>query len=90
MRSWLLKQKLVFIISLFCRYAEQRPDLLFGEYTWREYQREPTFLDLGKQILYRDAFMVGWAMKTLTKEDLRIPVISGDGKRVSQFNYYNF
>lgn len=82
----------LFLIITNYRYAEQRPDLLCGEYTWREYQREPKFLDLGKQIMYRDAFMVGWAVKTLTKEDLRTPIISGDGKRVSYYNniyYFN-
>lgn len=65
------------------RLAALKPELLGGEYTANQYQREPKFMDLGKQILYRDPFMVGYAMKTITMEDLRMPVVSGEGKRVS-------
>lgn len=70
--------------------AEQQPELLQGEYTWREYQKQPSMQDLGKQVIYRDATMIGWTTKTLTKEDMKIPVISGEGKRVSFFMYIFF
>lgn len=65
------------------KLAEQRPDLLGGEYTWREYQKNPSSNDLGKSILFKDAFMAGWACKTLTHEDLKMSIISGEGKRVN-------
>lgn len=29
--------------------------------------------------------MTGWAYKTVTTEDLKIPVVFGEGKRVKQF-----
>lgn len=68
------------------RLAALKPELLGGEYTANQYQREPKFMDLGKQILYRDPFMVGYAMKTITMEDLRMPVVSGEGKRSRVMN----
>lgn len=52
------------------------------EFTFREYTRQPKSADLGRRIMYRDAHMKGWAYKTLQPEDLKIPVISGQGKRV--------
>lgn len=43
--------------------------------------------------MYRDAHMKGWAYKTLQVEDLKMPVITGHGKRVYGDNflylYYN-
>lgn len=74
------------------KLAEQRPDLLGGEYTWREYQKQPCVSDLGKPILYKDAFMTGWASKILTLEDLKMPIISGEGKRVNNIliSVFNF
>ncbi|GLV43282.1 uncharacterized protein CBL_14040 [Carabus blaptoides fortunei] len=68
------------------RLGAQKPELLGGEYTVNEYEREPKFMDLGKQILYRDAFMTGYAMKTITMEDLRMPIVSGEGKRSRVMN----
>lgn len=53
------------------------------EFTFREYVRHPKAADLGKRIMYRDAHMKGWAYKTLQSEDLKMPVITGQGKRVS-------
>ena len=38
--------------------------------------------DLGAMILYREPFMTGWAYKVLTHPDLRLPLVSGQGKRV--------
>lgn len=32
--------------------------------------------------MYKDAHMRGWAYKTLQSEDLKMPVITGQGKRV--------
>lgn len=56
--------------------------VLGKEFTFREYIRQPKSVDLGKPIMYRDARMKGWAYKTLQHEDLKMPVITGHGKRV--------
>jgi len=58
-----------------------KPELLGSEFTHLEYIRRPGRRDLGKKILYRDAFMTGWAYKTVTTEDLKFPLVFGDGKR---------
>lgn len=62
--------------------AALQPELLGGEFTHLDYNRRPNQRDLGKRILYRDAHMTGWAYKTVTPEDLKIPVVYGEGKRV--------
>jgi hypothetical protein len=62
--------------------AALQPELLGGEFTHLDYNRRPNQRDLGKRILYRDAHMTGWGYKTVTPEDLKIPVVYGEGKRV--------
>jgi hypothetical protein len=62
--------------------AALQPELLGGEFTHLDYNRRPNQRDLGKRILYRDAHMTGWAYKTVTPDDLKIPVVYGEGKRV--------
>ncbi|XP_069693404.1 protein phosphatase 1H [Periplaneta americana] len=61
--------------------AALQPELLGGEFTHLDFNRRPSQRDLGKRILYRDAHMTGWAYKTVTSEDLKIPVVYGEGKR---------
>ncbi|XP_023714753.1 protein phosphatase 1H isoform X2 [Cryptotermes secundus] len=61
--------------------AALQPELLGEEFTHLYYNRRPSQRDLGKRILYRDAHMTGWAYKTVTPEDLKIPVVYGEGKR---------
>lgn len=46
-----------------------------------EYGKRPQSRDLGQRILYRKGTMKGWAYKTLTPDDLRIPIVTGEGKR---------
>ena len=58
-----------------------KPELLGNDFTHLEFIRRPTRRDLGKKLLYRDAFMTGWAYKTVTVEDLKFPLVYGDGKR---------
>lgn len=62
--------------------AALQPELLGGEYTHLDYQRRPAHKDLGKRILYRDWYMTGWGYKTVTPNDLKVPVVYGEGKRV--------
>lgn len=62
--------------------AALQPCLLGDEFTWREYVKRPAPRDLGRRILYKEAFMTGWTYRTLTQQDLKIPIITGEGKRV--------
>lgn len=55
--------------------------LLGNEYTHLDYCRRPMRHDLGKKMLYRDAHMTGWTYKEITVEDLKFPLVYGEGKR---------
>lgn len=61
--------------------AQLNPYLMAGEYVATEYAKRPMQRDLGKRVLYRHGSMMGWAYKTLTFDDLRIPIVTGEGKR---------
>lgn len=61
--------------------AQQKPELLGSDFTYLEFLKRPTRADIGKKLLYRDVHMSGWAFKTVTPEDLRLPVVCGEGKR---------
>lgn len=63
-------------------------ELLKGLFTTLEFKRRPMQRDLGSMILYREPFMTGWAYKVMTHPDLRLPLISGQGKRVSEFKFF--
>ncbi|XP_018566526.1 protein phosphatase 1H [Anoplophora glabripennis] len=63
------------------RLAEEQPALLGKEFTSREYIKQPKSGDLGKTVMFRDAHMKGWAYKTLQPDDLKVSVITGQGKR---------
>lgn len=52
-----------------------------GDYVAMEYGKRPQSRDLGTRILYRQGQMRGWAYKTLTPDDLRMPLVTGEGKR---------
>lgn len=60
-----------------------KPELLGSDFTHLEYIKRPTRRDIGKKMLYRDAFMTGWSYKTITPEDMKFPLVFGEGKRVS-------
>uniref|UniRef100_A0A182J481 Uncharacterized protein n=1 Tax=Anopheles atroparvus TaxID=41427 RepID=A0A182J481_ANOAO len=61
--------------------GKHNPALLGGEYIAMEYAKKPTSKDLGARILYRQGAMRGWTYKTLTVNDLKIPLVTGAGKR---------
>lgn len=61
--------------------AQLNPPLMAGEYIATEYAKRPMQRDLGKRVLYRQGIMKGWAYKTLTVDDLKIPIVTGEGKR---------
>lgn len=56
-------------------------DLMGGEYNAIEYAKKPMTRDLGARALYRQGAMKGWAYKTLTRDDLKMPLVTGEGKR---------
>lgn len=61
--------------------AQLNPQLMAGDYVATEYAKRPMQRDLGKRVLYRQGTMKGWAYKTLTIEDLKMPIVTGEGKR---------
>ncbi|XP_064473634.1 protein phosphatase 1H-like [Ornithodoros turicata] len=58
-----------------------RPELLGNDFTYLEFIRRPVRADIGKRMLCKDAYMTGWAYKTITVDDLKFPLIYGEGKR---------
>lgn len=58
-------------------------ELLKGYFTPLEFKKRPLQKELGTMVLYREPYMTGWAYKTLSHLDLKLPLISGHGKRVS-------
>uniref|UniRef100_T1J3P3 PPM-type phosphatase domain-containing protein n=1 Tax=Strigamia maritima TaxID=126957 RepID=T1J3P3_STRMM len=64
-----------------CNLAAQQPNLLGSTYTGKEFICRPTQKDINKKMLYRDANMTGWSVKTIVANDLKFPVICGEGKR---------
>ncbi|XP_035227858.1 protein phosphatase 1H-like [Stegodyphus dumicola] len=63
------------------KLGQLRPELLGGEFTHLEFARRPARKDLGEKILYRDAYMSGWSYKCISMDDLKFPLIYGEGKR---------
>lgn len=61
--------------------AQLNPSLMAGEYVATEYAKRPLQRDLGKRVLYRHGAMKGWSYKTLTIDDLKTPIVTGEGKR---------
>ncbi|XP_066967970.1 protein phosphatase 1H [Macrobrachium rosenbergii] len=63
------------------KLGAMHPELLGGEYTHLDFMRRPLRRDIGKRVLYRDHYMSGWAYKTLTPDDVKYPLVCGEGKR---------
>ncbi|XP_016923739.1 protein phosphatase 1H isoform X1 [Drosophila suzukii] len=61
--------------------ARLKPQLMGQHYVAMEYAKRPHIKDMGQRILCRQGTMRGWTYKTLTREDLRMPVVNGEGKR---------
>ncbi|TNM91229.1 hypothetical protein fugu_019609 [Takifugu bimaculatus] len=58
-----------------------QPHLLGNEFTHLEFPRRVQRKEVGKKMLYRDFTMNGWAYKTVDDEDLKFPLIYGEGKK---------
>ncbi|XP_059800559.1 protein phosphatase 1M-like isoform X2 [Hypanus sabinus] len=63
-----------------------KPKLLGEEFSRYEFPRRVKRSDIGKKILYRDYFMSGWGYKTAEEDDLKYPLVHGDGKQVTVFD----
>lgn len=58
------------------------PSLMGDSYCAMEFAKKPLSRDLGTRVMYRRGTMRGWAFKTLTRDDLRLPtLVTGEGKR---------
>ncbi|NXL42240.1 PPM1J phosphatase, partial [Podilymbus podiceps] len=68
------RQRLQFLAFL-------RPELLGKEFTHLEFPRRIQPKELGKKMLYRDQNMNGWAYKKVEEDDLKFPLIYGEGKK---------
>ncbi|XP_028814159.1 protein phosphatase 1H [Denticeps clupeoides] len=58
-----------------------QPHLLGNEFTHLEFPRRVQRKEVGKRVLYRDHTMNGWAYKTVDEDDLKFPLIYGEGKK---------
>ncbi|XP_056675196.1 protein phosphatase 1J isoform X2 [Monodelphis domestica] len=58
-----------------------KPELLGNEFTHLEFPRRVQPKELGQRMLYRDQSMTGWAYKKIELEDLRFPLVCGEGKK---------
>ncbi|XP_004699227.1 protein phosphatase 1J [Echinops telfairi] len=58
-----------------------KPELLGSEFTHLEFPRRVQPKELGQKMLYRDQNMTGWAYKKIEVEDLRFPLVCGEGKK---------
>uniref|UniRef100_A0A8B9H3Q9 Protein phosphatase, Mg2+/Mn2+ dependent 1H n=1 Tax=Astyanax mexicanus TaxID=7994 RepID=A0A8B9H3Q9_ASTMX len=63
-----------------------KPELLGNEFTHIEFPRRIQHKELGKKMLFRDHTMTGWAYKTIVEDDLKFPLIYGEGKKVKVYN----
>ncbi|XP_065133443.1 protein phosphatase 1H [Paramisgurnus dabryanus] len=61
--------------------AHLQPSLLGNDFTHLEFPRRVTKKEVGKRMLYRDFTMNGWAYKTVQEDDLKFPLIYGEGKK---------
>ncbi|XP_072281920.1 protein phosphatase 1J [Pyxicephalus adspersus] len=68
------RQRLQFLASL-------KPDLLGNEFTCLEFPRRVQHKEIRKRILYRDHTMTGWAYKTIEEDDMKFPLVYGEGKK---------
>ncbi|KAM4645916.1 protein phosphatase 1J [Amazona ochrocephala] len=68
------RQRLQFLAFL-------RPELLGKEFTHLEFPRRIQPKELGRKMLYRDQDMNGWAYKKIEEDDLKFPLIYGEGKK---------
>uniref|UniRef100_A0A8C3F027 Protein phosphatase, Mg2+/Mn2+ dependent 1H n=1 Tax=Chrysemys picta bellii TaxID=8478 RepID=A0A8C3F027_CHRPI len=70
--------------------AFMQPHLLGNEFTHLEFPRRVQRKEVGKRMLYRDFNMTGWAYKSIEEDDLKFPLIYGEGKKVRVYNLLQY
>uniref|UniRef100_A0A8B9PEX4 Protein phosphatase, Mg2+/Mn2+ dependent 1H n=1 Tax=Apteryx owenii TaxID=8824 RepID=A0A8B9PEX4_APTOW len=70
--------------------AYMQPHLLGNEFTHLEFPRRVQRKEVGKRMLYRDFNMTGWAYKTIEEDDLKFPLIYGEGKKVRVYDLLQY
>lgn len=58
-----------------------QPHLLGNEFTRLEFPRRIQHREIGRKMLFRDYSMTGWAYKTIEEDDLKFPLVYGEGKK---------
>lgn len=58
-----------------------QPELLHDEFTCYEFLHRVNKLDVGKHVLCRSPGREGWILKKTTEDDLKFPLVVGQGKR---------
>ncbi|XP_051890807.1 protein phosphatase 1H-like [Pristis pectinata] len=58
-----------------------QPHLLGNEFTHLEFPRRIQHREIGRKMLFRDYSMTGWAYKTIEEDDLKFPLVYGEGKK---------
>ncbi|XP_078276690.1 protein phosphatase 1H-like isoform X2 [Rhinoraja longicauda] len=58
-----------------------QPHLLGNEFTRLEFPRRIQHREIGRRMLFRDYSMTGWAYKTIKEDDLKFPLVYGEGKK---------
>ncbi len=61
--------------------ATIKPELVGTEFSPLEFQKRVHRKDLGKRVMCRDASMTGWTYKEVLEDDLRFPLVFGEGKK---------
>ncbi|XP_071082129.1 protein phosphatase 1H-like [Haliotis cracherodii] len=61
--------------------AFSNPSLLHNEFSNRAFSRRVWKEDLGKKVLCREPLSQGWVYREVTSDDIRSPLIRGEGKK---------
>lgn len=61
--------------------GHSHPDLLHNEFTCLEFPRRLNKSDVGTVMLCRKPGRQGWAYKTIENDDLKFPLVTGQGKK---------
>uniref|UniRef100_UPI00398EAB5B protein phosphatase 1H-like isoform X2 n=1 Tax=Pristiophorus japonicus TaxID=55135 RepID=UPI00398EAB5B len=69
------------IENAFCQMGYLQPHLLGNEFTHLEFPRRIQHREIGRKMLFRDYSMTGWAYKTIEEDDLKFPLVYGEGKK---------
>ncbi|KAK2142898.1 hypothetical protein LSH36_900g00062 [Paralvinella palmiformis] len=61
--------------------AWHHPELLGDLFCPIQFAYRVTRKDIGKRVLHRDGWRKGWSYKTVTEDDVKMPLVLGEGKK---------